>query len=124
MAPTKSRVKVFLRSRPSDNFANDMIEYGSDNKTVNIYNKRNALQGYVNNQINDWSFKVDGIMHNVSQDAVYDQVVKDITVKTLDGYNGNLKRYTKEIGLYWEQTFQKKFNLQFYISLYLNWIFF
>lgn len=101
MAPSKSRVKVFLRSRPSDNFANDMIEYGSDNKTVNIYNKRNALQGYVNNQINDWSFKVDGIMHNVSQDAVYDQVVKDITVKTLDGYNGKLMNFMKEIGLYW-----------------------
>ena len=58
-------------------------------KTVNIYNRRAANgQGYVNNQITDWSFKVDAIMHNVSQDAVYDQVVKDITLKTLDGYNG------------------------------------
>lgn len=70
-----------------------MIEYGSDNKTVNIYNKRNNLQGYVNNQINDWSFKVDGILNNVSQDRVYDAVVKDLTLKTLDGYNGTVLCY-------------------------------
>lgn len=88
-----NRVKVYLRSRPCDNFASDMIEYGSDDRTINIYNRRNALQGYVNNQINDWSFKVDGIMHNVSQDKVYDQVVKDITLKTLDGYNGTVLCY-------------------------------
>jgi kinesin family protein 6/9 len=50
-------------------------------------------QGYVNNQITDWSFKVDGILHNVSQDNVYDQVVKDITCKTLDGYNGTVLCY-------------------------------
>ncbi len=94
MPPARqSKVKVFLRSKPSENFANDMIEYGSDNKTVNIYNKRNALQGYVNNQIQDWSFKVDGILHNVSQDKVYDSVVKDITLKTLDGYNGTVMCY-------------------------------
>ena len=62
-------------------------------QTVNIYNRRPVSQGYVNNQITDWSFKVDGIMHNVSQDSVYDQVVKDITCKTLDGYNGTVLCY-------------------------------
>jgi kinesin family protein 6/9 len=50
-------------------------------------------QGYVNNQITDWSFKVDGILNNVSQDAVYDQVVKEITLKTLEGYNGTVLCY-------------------------------
>lgn len=95
-ASKQSRVKVYLRSKPSENFANDMIEYGTDNKTINIYNKRNALQGYVNNQINDWSFKVDGIMHNVSQEHVYDQVVKDVALKTLNGYNGALMNIFKK----------------------------
>ncbi len=60
---------------------------------MNIYNRRPVSQGYVNNQITDWSFKVDGILHNVSQDNVYDQVVKDITCKTLDGYNGTVLCY-------------------------------
>ena len=31
-APKQTKVKVFLRSRPCDNFANDMIEYGTDGK--------------------------------------------------------------------------------------------
>lgn len=44
----------------------------------------------MNNQITDWSFKVDGILNNVSQDSVYDQVVKDITLNTLEGYNGKI----------------------------------
>ncbi len=58
---------------------------------MNIYNrKRPASQGYVNNQITDWSFKVDDILHNVSQETVYDKVVKDITLKLLEGYNGKL----------------------------------
>ena len=30
--PRQTKVKVFLRSRPCENFANDMIEYGSDGK--------------------------------------------------------------------------------------------
>ena len=57
---------------------------------MNIYNRRRPVsQGYVNNQITDWSFKVDGILNNVSQDTIYDKVVKEITDKTLEGYNGN-----------------------------------
>lgn len=92
-ASRPTRVKVYLRSRPCEKFASDMIEYGVDGKTVNIYNRRPVSQGYVNNQITDWSFKVDGILHNVSQDNVYDQVVKDITCKTLDGYNGTVLCY-------------------------------
>ena len=31
-ASKQTRVKVFLRSRPCENFASDMIEYGTDAK--------------------------------------------------------------------------------------------
>lgn len=93
-APRQTRVKVFLRSRPCENFANDMIEYGSDDKTVNIYNRRRSgSQAYVNNQVTDWSFKVDGILHNVSQGETFDSVAKDMSNKALDGYNGTVLCY-------------------------------
>ena len=39
-APRQTKVKVYLRSRPCENFANDMIEYGADGKVtknVNAY---------------------------------------------------------------------------------------
>ena len=47
----------------------------------------------MNNQITDWSFKTDDILHNVSQESVYERVVKDITLKALDGYNGTVLCY-------------------------------
>ena len=94
MAPKQTRVRVFLRTRPSENFASEMIELGGDGKSVNIYNrKRPVSQGYVNNQITDWSFKVDGILHNALQDSVYDSVVREITMKSLEGYNGTVLCY-------------------------------
>ena len=61
---------------------------------MNIYNrKRPVSQGYVNNQITDWSFKVDGILHNSLQENVYEDVVKEITLKSLEGYNGTILCY-------------------------------
>ena len=44
----------------------------------------------VNNQIVDWSFKLDGIFHNSSQDEVFDTVAAEIVTGALDGYNGML----------------------------------
>lgn len=110
-ASKQTRVKVFLRSRPCENFASEMIDFGADGKVtslhintlflnlitfvfkvVNIYNrKQSANQGFINNQITDWSFKVDEVLHNVSQETVYNKVVKDITLKALEGYNGTLE---------------------------------
>ena len=57
-------------------------------QTINVHCKRDSKKGVVNNQILDWSFKLDGIMHNASQDQVYDTVAKDVVSSTLEGYNG------------------------------------
>jgi kinesin family protein 6/9 len=57
-------------------------------QTVNIHCKRDARKGVVNNQILDWSFKMDGILHNASQDGVYDTCAQDVVSAALDGYNG------------------------------------
>jgi len=37
----------------------------------------------------DWSFKLDGIMHNASQEAVFNTAATDVITAALDGYNGN-----------------------------------
>jgi kinesin family protein 6/9 len=42
----------------------------------------------VNNQILDWSFKLDGMFLNASQAQVYDTVASDIVSSALNGYNG------------------------------------
>lgn len=44
----------------------------------------------VNNQQSDWAFKMDGVLHNVSQSHVYDMTAKNVVLRALDGYNGNI----------------------------------
>ncbi|WAR10868.1 KIF9-like protein [Mya arenaria] len=50
------RVQVWTRIRPTSQFAQDNLELLPDGK------------GVVNNQIADWSFRLDGIFHNSNQD--------------------------------------------------------
>ncbi|XP_033101480.1 kinesin-like protein KIF9 [Anneissia japonica] len=89
----RSKVRVYVRTRPTDNFAHDMIELSSDEKAVVIHAKRDSNQGVVNNQVMDWSFKLDGILHNASQEQVYDTVGNEMVTNLLNGYNGTLLCY-------------------------------
>ncbi|KAL3854393.1 hypothetical protein ACJMK2_013664 [Sinanodonta woodiana] len=87
------RVQVWARVRPTAYFAHDMIELLPDGKSINIHMKRDARKGVVNNQILDWSFRMDGIFHNSSQDQVFETVSSDIVTSALDGYNGTMLCY-------------------------------
>ena len=57
-------------------------------QTIDIHCKREAKRGVVNNQILDWSFRLDGILHNASQDNVFQSVASEVVTGALDGYNG------------------------------------
>ena len=50
----------------------DMIELCTDDKTINIHTNRSGrgVAGAVNNQMTDWSFKLDGILNNSTQEQV------------------------------------------------------
>ena len=50
--------------------------------------RRDPKKGVVNNQILDWSFKLDGIFNNADQEVVYNTVTSDVVSGSLDGYNG------------------------------------
>lgn len=83
---------MFVRTRPSVNFAQDLIEYLPDQKTINIHMKKDT-RNVVNNQQSDWAFKMDGVLHNVSQSHVYDMTAKNVVLRALDGYNGTVMCY-------------------------------
>ena len=87
------RVKVYARIRPTARFAQDMIELLPDGKSINIHCKKDLRRGYINNQILDWSFHLDRVLHNASQSDVYEECAKDIVTKGLDGYNGTILAY-------------------------------
>ena len=68
------------------------IELLFDLQTVNIHCKRDSRRGVVNNQILDWSFRMDGILHNASQELVYEACANDIVQQALRGYNGEKRK--------------------------------
>ncbi|XP_035312918.1 kinesin-like protein KIF9 isoform X1 [Cricetulus griseus] len=90
---TRKKVQAFVRVKPTDDFAHDMIKYGDDNKSIDIHLKKNTRRGVVNNQQTDWSFKLDGVLHDATQDLVYETVAKDAVSQALDGYNGTIMCY-------------------------------
>ncbi|XP_032723779.1 kinesin-like protein KIF9 isoform X2 [Lontra canadensis] len=90
---TRKKVHAFVRVKPTDDFAHEMIKYGDDNKSIDIHLKKDLQRGVVNNKQTDWSFKLDGVLHNASQDLVYETVAKDLVAQALDGYNGTIMCY-------------------------------
>ncbi|XP_075403360.1 kinesin-like protein KIF9 isoform X2 [Tenrec ecaudatus] len=90
---TRKRVHAFVRVKPTDDFAHEMISYGEDFKSIDIHLKKDTRKGVVNNQQTDWSFKLDGVLHDASQDLVYETVAKDVVSQALDGYNGTIMCY-------------------------------
>ncbi|NWW39924.1 KIF9 protein, partial [Panurus biarmicus] len=87
------RVLAFVRVKPTAHFAQDMIKLGSDNKSIDIYIQKSPKGGVVNNCQTDWSFKLDGLLHNTSQEMVYETVAKKLVSKALQGYNGTIMCY-------------------------------
>uniref|UniRef100_A0A8C3YMB1 Kinesin-like protein n=1 Tax=Catagonus wagneri TaxID=51154 RepID=A0A8C3YMB1_9CETA len=90
---TRKKVHAYVRVKPTDDFAHEMIQYGDDNKTIDIHLKKDTRRGVVNNQQTDWSFKLDGVLHDASQDLVYETVAKDVVSQAFNGYNGTIMCY-------------------------------
>ncbi|NXJ57551.1 KIF9 protein, partial [Spizaetus tyrannus] len=93
MDAAEKRVHTFVRVKPTANFAQDMIKFGPDNKTIDIYIKKDAKKGVVNNRQTDWSFRLDGVLHNTSQELAYETVAKKLVSEALIGYNGTIMCY-------------------------------
>jgi len=87
------RVQVWTRIRPTSTFAQENLELLSDGRSINVHQKKEGRKGVVNNQILDWSFRLDGMFHNSSQDQVFETVGADVITSALDGYNGTLMCY-------------------------------
>ncbi|XP_009477558.2 kinesin-like protein KIF9 [Pelecanus crispus] len=93
MDAVEKRVHTFVRVKPTADFAQDMIKFGPDNKSIDIYIKKDAKKGVVNNRQTDWSFRLDGVLHNTSQELAYETVAKKLVSEALIGYNGTIMCY-------------------------------
>ncbi|XP_026148288.1 kinesin-like protein KIF9 isoform X2 [Mastacembelus armatus] len=92
MKAHSSEVGVFVRIRPTANFAVGLIECLPGGQRVNIYHRKESrkLKDSKNGQPNSWSFQLDGILQDVSQEEVYTQVCRRVVQGALDGYNGTV----------------------------------
>uniref|UniRef100_A0A8V1A923 Kinesin-like protein n=1 Tax=Gallus gallus TaxID=9031 RepID=A0A8V1A923_CHICK len=93
MHAVEKKVRAFVRVKPTAQFAQDVIKFGPDNKSIDIYIKKDAKKGVVNNKQTDWSFKLDGVLHNTSQELTYETVAKKLVSEALVGYNGTIMCY-------------------------------
>eukprot|EP00794_Sanderia_malayensis_P007005 gene7005-7790_t len=93
MADSKNSVKVFIRIRPTASFASENLELQQNEKSITVHCKTDERRGYINNQVLDWKFSFDGILHNISQEEVYKKCSSNLVTKSLDGYNSTLFAY-------------------------------
>ncbi|KAJ3393873.1 Kinesin-like protein kif9 [Entophlyctis sp. JEL0112] len=86
-------VKVIIRTRPTVDFENSFIKFDADNKNVHIHIPKGSDGGFINNQQENWDFRFDNILHNASQDKVYEECATSIVKSVMEGYHGTIMAY-------------------------------
>jgi len=93
MSKPAKHVKVVIRTRPTAEFAQDVITMSNDKTGIHIHVPKSLDDGYINNQQEDWSFKFDKVLHNASQELAYEECASPIMNSVLQGYNGTIMAY-------------------------------
>lgn len=89
---TREAVQVIVRTRPTSSFAQECLKIDIDKNCIDVHLDKQKGQA-VNNQQENWNFKLDRILHNASQEVVFDIAARDILNSVLDGYNGTILAY-------------------------------
>mmetsp|Transcript_31029 Transcript_31029/g.80829 ORF Transcript_31029/g.80829 Transcript_31029/m.80829 type:complete len:928 (+) Transcript_31029:376-3159(+) len=88
-----AHVDIYVRIRPVPKASSRVVVEHSENKLeFNI--PRDATQGYVNNQRENYNFRFNGIIGpEAKQDEVFERVARNLVVGALDGFNGTIFAY-------------------------------
>lgn len=89
----KSAVKVVVRTRPTASFASKNLTIDLDQKSIEAFIPKDNTQGLINNQQEHWKFQFDEILHNSSQEDVYDVCGREVAHSVVEGYNGTILTY-------------------------------
>ncbi|KAI8614007.1 P-loop containing nucleoside triphosphate hydrolase protein [Chytriomyces sp. MP71] len=91
---SSKHVKVVIRTRPTSEFAANEIKFDTgDQKSVHIHIPKGSDGGFINNQQENWDFRFDNILHNASQEKVYDECGASIIKSVMEGYHGTIMAY-------------------------------
>lgn len=89
----KQTVKVVIRTRPTSDFSSKNFDINTAKGAITINKAKNPEDGHVNNCAEKWKFDFEKILHNASQDEVYETTAVDIINSVIDGYNGTILCY-------------------------------
>eukprot|EP00878_Enallax_costatus_P031175 GHUV01034069.1.p1 GENE.GHUV01034069.1~~GHUV01034069.1.p1 ORF type:complete len:253 (+),score=49.93 GHUV01034069.1:251-1009(+) len=92
---SRSAVKVLLRTRPSDSFAQDQLQISQSSKSVTVVQagRSSGLPNEKAGPAQQYQFTFDGILHNASQEDVFQLVATDVIQGALEGINGTIMCY-------------------------------
>lgn len=89
----RAATKVFVRTRPTDKL-DENIQIAQDKKTILVTPQRRTAKPGANVAPADvHSFSFDGVLHNVSQEEVYEAACSEFVLAGLQGVNGTLLAY-------------------------------
>jgi len=88
-----SPIRVFIRARPTNNFASNNIKIDEIKSEITINIPKDASRGIINHQHENWQFNFDKILLNTSQEVVFNLTAKDIIQGALEGYSGTVIAY-------------------------------
>lgn len=91
MPQPKETVQVVVRTRPTSDYAHKHLSIDPQNNRVNVH--IDQLTKTVNNKQEDWNFNLSRVLHNSSQEQVYETVARDIVNSVIGGYNGTILAY-------------------------------
>ena len=89
----KNSVKVCVRTRPTQQFAQDNIWIDQEHQTIQLKTSQEDEPEMLNNKTSNFKFKYDHVFHNASQSAVYDLYARDTVQGVVDGINGAIMSY-------------------------------
>lgn len=81
-------IQVFVRTRPSNDFAEDAIKIDE-----NVIHIKRAAAPTIGSRDSNWSFHVNKVLHSVSQSMVYEAVARELVDSIMQGYNGTIMAY-------------------------------
>ena len=91
----RNAVRVCIRTRPTQYFAQGNINIDEEHATIQINNDsgEEIPAGMPNNKQNSFKFKFDHVFHNASQSSIYDLFARDTVQGVVDGINGAIMSY-------------------------------
>ena len=87
-------IKVCVRTRPTAQFAAGHIAIDADRNAITIDKGHEASpDGVCNNAQSRFDFRFHHVLHNASQDTVYETLARDVVQDVVDGINGTIMTY-------------------------------